>query len=362
MKKNYLKKILAVTMTIAISAGFAGCGNEGVDTIEAGSALKNEVNEEESIDEDSFNIDDVGEFTLRVGVCSGDPNQYLKVLDNHTNFLKDRGINLETTEFAAGINTIDAITIDQLDIGNFADYAGINRIGNTLADTDLRAFTMTGINKTSVLYVNPEHIKTAKDLEGAVLISHAGVVVEYDYGKLAETYDLDPDKLEYTNVSSSQEALALATSNSGDAYWAGKQVQPKFEEAGWVPFTSIVDVGAPMYCFLVANNKFLEEHKAEVAKYLAVSEEGFAYITEHLDEFAGWVEADLGLRKDLVISGWQESTHDYGFPQEAYEDLYSVEEWCYKNGNFPTQYDPADFINTDALALYKPDAVTWERK
>jgi NitT/TauT family transport system substrate-binding protein len=37
-------------------------------------------------------------------------------------------VTFEISEFAAGINTIDAITTGQLDIGNFADYAGINRI------------------------------------------------------------------------------------------------------------------------------------------------------------------------------------------------------------------------------------------
>lgn len=41
---------------------------------------------------------------------------------------KTKGVTFEISEFAAGINTIDAITTGQLDIGNFADYAGINRI------------------------------------------------------------------------------------------------------------------------------------------------------------------------------------------------------------------------------------------
>ena len=362
--KRINKKLITLSLAATLVFSAVACGNtasnEDTDKKSNASVEDNGV-ENVALTAEDFNIDDVGEFTIRVGVCSGDDNQYLKILDEHTNFLKDRGINLETTEFAAGINTIDAITIDQLDIGNFADYAGINRIGNTLADTELRALTQTWINTSTTLYVNPEHISSPEDLEGAILLSQAGVVFEYEYGKLVEKYNLDPEKIELTNVSSAQEALALATTGSGDAYWAGAQVQPKFEEAGWVPLVTVAEVDAPMYCFLVANNSYLEEHQAEVAKYLAVSEEGFAYITENLDEFAGWVEADLGLKKDLVISGWNERTHDYGFDQDAYEDLVKVEEWCFNNGNFPTSYDPADYINTDALALYKPDSVTWSR-
>lgn len=365
MKKKYIESGIAIVTSFVLGVGLVGCGTTAAQEEpkkETTASVEDNGADTVAEKDSDFNIDDVGEFTIRVGVCAGDQNQYLKILDDHTNFFKDRGINFETTEFAAGINTIDALTIDQLDIGGFADYAGINRIGNTLAETDLRAITSTGINKTTTLYVNPEHIKKVEDLEGAVLLSQAGVVFEYEYGKLVETYNLDPSKIELTNVSSAQEALALATTNSGDAYWAGAQVQPKFEAAGWVPLVNIVDVGAPMYTFLVANNSYLESHKEEVAKYFAVSEEGFEYINDNLDEFAGWVEEELGLKKDLVISGWKETTHGYGFTQEAYDDLYSVEEWCYNNGNFPTQYDPADFINTDALALYKPDSVTWQRK
>lgn len=361
MKKKNVNRLLAIVLGLGLSLGTVACGNQEAENEELETASV-DLEAKTDLSSEDFNIDDVPEFTIRVGVTSGSDNQYLQILDDHTGFFKDRGINLETSEFAAGINTIDAITIGQLDIGNFADYAGINRIGNTLDETDLRAITLTGVNTSYNLYVNPEHIKTVDDLEGAVLLSQAGVVFEYDYGKLIETYNLDPDKVVLTNVNSAQEALALASTNSADSYWANSQIAPKFEEAGWVPLVNIGDVGAPMYGFLVASNSYLESHKEEVAKFLAVSEEGFAYIDENLDEFAGWVEAELGLKKDLVISGWTERTHDYTFTPDGYEDLKSVEEWCYKNGNFPTEFDPADFINTDSLALYKPEAVTWQAK
>ncbi len=360
MKKNYLKKILTITVALTMCVGFVGCGNEGADNIEAGSALSTEETAGEEITADNFNIDDVGEFTIRVGVNSGDGNQYLKILDNHTGYLKDRGINLETTEFAAGINTIDAITTDQLDVGLFADYAGVNRIGNTLADTQLRAFATIRKSNAYNLYVNPDTIKEPKDLEGHTAISMAGVVFEYDYGKLFETYDIDKSKVELVNVSSTQEAIALASTNGADSFWVNDQIAPKFEEVGWKPLVNISDVDATMYTFLVANNSYLEEHEAEVAKFLKVSDEAFDYIDENLDEFAGWVQADIGLDKDLVIRGWKEATHNYTFPQDAYEDLLKVEDWCYKNRNFPTEYDFTDYINTDALALVSPDEVTWQ--
>ena len=360
--KDIYKKIIITSLAATLTVTTTGCGNEANSEITKSAEISQESNgaAKTALTAEDFNIDDVGEFTIRIGVCSGDGNHYLKILDDHTNFLKDRGINLETTEFAAGINTIDAITTDQLDVGLFADYAGVNRIGNTLADTELRAFATISKSNAYNLYVNPNTIKEPKDLEGHTAISMAGVVFEYDYGKLFETYDIDKSKVEIVNVSSAQEAIALASTNGADSYWVNDQIASKFEEVGWKPLVNISDVDATMYSFLVANNSYLEEHKAEVAKFLKVSDEAFDYIDENLDEFAGWVQADIGLDKDLVIRGWKEATHNYTFPQDAYEDLLKVEDWCYKNGNFPTEYDFTDYINTDALALVSPDEVTWQ--
>ena len=361
MKKKNVNRLVAIVLGLGLSLGVVGCGNQAGETEPVDSANV-DVEAKAELTPETFNIDDVGEFTIRVGVNSGDGNQYLKILDNHTNFLKDRGINLETTEFAAGINTIDAITTDQLDVGLFADYAGVNRIGNTLADTELRAFAMIRKSTNTDLYVNPNKIKEPKDIEGATAISMAGVVFEYDYGKFFETYDIDKSKVEIVNVGSAQEAIALAATNGADSFWVNKQIAPKFEEAGWKPLVNLADVDATMFSFLVANESYLEEHQAEVAKFLAVSDEAFEYIDANIDEFADWVQADIGLEKDLVIRGWKEASHKYTFPQEAYEDLLKVEDWCYHNGNFPTEYDFTDYINTDALALVSPDEVTWTAK
>lgn len=368
-KNNYIwKKLFAAFVSMGLLLGTAGCGNvsneaavenESKDTANAAEVESADAADNAGEDGGTIDLDAVEEFTIRVGVCSGDTNQYLKILDNHTNFLKERGINLEITEFSAGINTIDAITLNQLDVGLFADYAGVNRIGNTLANTELRAFAVIQKTSSFSLYVNPEKISEPEDLYDATLVSQAGVVYEYDYGKLFEHFGLDASRANYANVGSVQEALALAATGEGDSWWSSTQTNAMFEEYGWEPFVTVEDVDAMMYTYLVANDSYLTEHKEEVAKFLAVSDEAFAYISENLDEFAGWVESDLGLSKDLVILGWESAEHGYTFEQDAYEDLAKVEKWCYENGNFDTEYDVADYINTDALELAFPERVTW---
>ena len=389
MRKRSITKVGAVLL--ALATVLAGCGsadsakengasNETVAEVTSEENSETETAEKEVNDNDTLtataadatagnassgqvaaeNFDDVAPFTIRVGINANSDQYYLKVLDEHTNFFADYGITYETTEFAAGINTIDALTINQLDIGIFADYAGVNRIGNTVSDTHLKTIVNTGNNNSYELYVNPEKIKSGDDLKGANLVSMPGVVFEYEYGKAFEYYGIDPADTNIVNVSSVAEAVALAASGDGDAFWANESVQPQFEAYGWQPLVDIATVDARMYTFLVSTSDYLDTHQREVAKFLKATREGLQYIDEHQDEVAEWVNADTGYDKELFKKTWNELDHNYQFKQDAYDDLVKVKDWCYKNGNFDTDYKVEDFIDTSALSLVYPDSVDWK--
>lgn len=351
--KNKRKKITGV-ICLAALAVLTGCGGKHP-------AEKNDASERSRQETKKQSSTDDG-FTIRVGVNSGDQNQVLKIVDEHTGLFSNKGIDLEVTEFANGINTIDALELGQLDVGLFADYAGVNRFGNTIGNTELKAFTQFYVTDQSFLYVNPEHISQPEDLYQANLVSCAGVVYEYYYGKLFEKYGIDASKIKLKNVGSTQEALALAAQGTGDSFWANAQTKPMFEKYGWKKYVSIGDIGATQYAFLIAKDSYLKEHQEDVIRYLETSEEGITYITEHLDEVAQWVEDELGLDKDLYISSWQGVEHGFGFSKEAYEDLNNVKKWCYENKKFDTDFDISEFINTDALEVLEPDKVTWKTK
>ena len=117
-----------------------------------------------------------------------------------------------------------------------------------------------------------------------------------------------------------------------------------------------------MYGYLVSTSDYLESHQREVAKFLKATREGFQYIEDHQDEVAEWINQETGFDKELFKRTWQENDHNYGFDQEAYEDLVKVEKWCFENGKFDTDYDVADFIDTTSLSLAYPETVTWKRK
>ena len=120
------KRMLGLLLTAALVLGVTGCGN----TTEKKTTEQANGSSEELTTE-------AGETqTVRLGVWTGGIDHYLAVVGTEQGIFQKHGIDLETTEFASGINTIDAIVTGQLDIGMIADFAGVNRIGNTQDNFD----------------------------------------------------------------------------------------------------------------------------------------------------------------------------------------------------------------------------------
>ena len=110
MKKRWISFLVILGLT----AGLAGCGTQSSqaagdtkkeDTQTAGDAKTQEVQ------------------TVRLGVMTGNSDHWVAEVGIEQGIFEKYGIELKVTEFAAGINTIDAIVTDQVDIGNLADYA-----------------------------------------------------------------------------------------------------------------------------------------------------------------------------------------------------------------------------------------------
>ena len=96
--------------------------------------------------------------TIRVGYMTGQPDQYAGYIGTEQGIFEKYGVKIESSEYAAGINTVDAIATGTVDIGLLADYAAVNRIGNTLDATNLVIFSELALVEPNIggLYVAPQ--------------------------------------------------------------------------------------------------------------------------------------------------------------------------------------------------------------
>lgn len=314
----------------------------------------------------SSGADTNGAYTVvRYGVMPSGITQWIGIIDAKKDIFKNHGIQLEPTEFAMGINTVDAIVTDQLDIGNFADYAGVNRIGNTADETNLRIFTETnrsqiGDGVSANLYVSPD-VNSVEDLKGKHVATIGGSVYDYWYGKLFEAYDLGEEDVSIDSVTSSAEALALANGGSISAFWAnGADAVKLTDEYGWQAL-DLGEFSLPAYSYLVSTDTWLKDHHETAVEFLKACQETLDYMAANEEEVVGWIAEATGQDEKLVKANIASWNFDFTFSQEAYESLVDVSKWCYENGNYEKEYNIADFISIDAVKEAFPDKVTYTK-
>ena len=114
-------------------------------------------------------------------------------------------------------HTVVTGVTDQVDIGNLADYAAINRLGNTQDDTDLRLIANFSSSSTGKLYVNPKEVTSLTELSGKGLVTLAGTVWDYWNAKTLEQAGIEGDQQVLVNVDSAQAALGVMTTGEGVA-------------------------------------------------------------------------------------------------------------------------------------------------
>lgn len=299
--------------------------------------------------------------TLRVAIMTGQPDQYADYIGTEQGIFKKYGIELQTTEFVAGINTVDSIVTGTADTGVLADFAAANRFGNTLHATNPVIFSdlSSGTSNNGGLYVAPEfenNIQGLNDSKG--WITHIGTVAEY-YNWQAQKYlGLDIEKQKVVQTDSNMTSLALAKNNEASAVVAVGAQGKRFEEQGWKLVGSPKDIGIDVNAYLITTKEFADANSDLLANYLKALNESVNYINAHLDESAEKIAAKFGINADDFKSNWTQLTIKFGLSEKAAAHLSDVKDWAFENGKFPEDYNIRQFYHTKAAKASFPDNVT----
>lgn len=325
-------------MVLVCSVVLSGCGNQDSSDTNSGSGKLT---------------------TIRLGVMTSNISQQYAILGQELGIYEEHGLKVETTEYAAGINTVDALVTGQLDMGFVADFAGINRIGNTSSDSDLRFFAQIASSAMTKLYANPDKVKTLSDLKGKNIITLLGTVWEYWNAKTIEAAGLTEDDVEYKAVDSAQDGLAIANSGEADAFWASGESAAKLAEYGWEPILTQEDLETATYQVYMANEEYLSQNQETVEEFLKATQEIMDYINNNTEEAADLIYDKTGMTQDVFKNSLSAYQLTLDFDQSVYDELNEINTWAYANGYYDTEFKLEDFIDTDALAAAYPDKVSW---
>lgn len=337
MKKKFLAALLTLALTVV---SLTGCGSANTNN-NSTSDLQ----------------------TLRIAVMTGQPDQYIAEIGVKEGIFEKYGIDLQFTEYIYGINTIDAIVNGTADIGEMADYATVNRLGNTYGATDLVVFSeLTGSTENvGGLYVAPEFVGNLEALDGSKgFMSTTGTVIDYYIAKSIEWLGFDYDKQNIIAIDSTQTGLALAQSGEASAYVVTGANTKYFEEFGWQLVASFDEIGLETGSYMLANRSYVDSNAELIANYLKAFEETKTYIDNNLDDSAVYLSGKLGVVEEDFKTSWKNLNIKPGLSKEAVDHLNDIRAWAYNAGRFEAQYDIIEFFDADAAKLAFPDRVTFE--
>lgn len=356
-----IKRILGIVLASAIViSAFAGCGSEASSS-SAGqsSAGTSAADVKETNDNDAEGSQTLRD--LRVAVMTGQPDQYTTYIGQQQGIYEKYGINLTTTEHVAGINTIDAVVNGTADTGEMADFAAVNRIGNTLHDTNLVFFSeeYASTPRLGGLYVAPEFADDLSKLDGSKgWITQIGTVVEY-FNWQSQTYiGLDPEKQNIVQTDSNQTSLALAQNGDASAVVATGATGSYYENLGWKLAATSEEIGIDLGGYLLTTKEFLSDNTDLLADYLKGFQESIDYINDNIDTVATDVEAKFGVKADDFKANWKNQTFRVGFTEEGAAHLDEINAWAFEHERFSEEYNIRDFIDTSAAEKAVPDNVT----
>ncbi|MGN1101398.1 MAG: ABC transporter substrate-binding protein [Huintestinicola sp.] len=341
MNTKIFKKLIPLTLSSALTLSLiSGCAASSADNVTDSSG--NELQ------------------TLRVAIMTGQPDQYTTFIGTEEGIFEKYGIKLETTEYVAGINTIDAVVNGTADTGEMADYALVNRIGNTLHDTNLVIFSELGASDilTGGLYVAPEFENNLAALDGSKgFISMVGTVSDYYTSIAIEKLGLDESKQNIINADYST-TLAIAQKNDASAVVAFGTNGSKYEEYGWKLAVSASDWGLKTGSYLLTTSEFSKNNSELLGNYLKATQESIDYINNNLDSVASRLAAKYGVVEENFKNDWTSKTFGIGASQDGADYLNSIEKWAFEHEKFPEDYSVIDFYDTSAIDAAFPERNT----
>jgi NitT/TauT family transport system substrate-binding protein len=287
-------------------------------------------------------VSDAGGFQLRIAALAGIYEKY--------------DIDAEILTFAFGIDTINAAIVGEADSALGLDYAVASRFSES---NNLRIVAHLGGPAQDGQSLFARDIDTPEGLKGKKIAVQRGTANEYIWAKLFEKHNIDPKEVEHIYLTSYAEGIAAYESGEVDALWA----PPEIEEAakntkgskrlGDFALAGILNRG-----FLLLDEKFINENKDGVVRFLKALDEAVQFLKENPEKSAELLNKDLKIPVDAAVANIKKYRYELNLKNEDLDYITDVADWSIKNGLFKKAYNIRDFVYVDAIKEAFPDRVT----
>jgi NitT/TauT family transport system substrate-binding protein len=293
---------------------------------------------------------------VRLGVMTDSISAYAADIGVAEGIFAKNGLEVEIASFAAGINTIDAVTTGSMDIGFGADFAVLNRLGGSPA-TPLRIFTGLGEGALDSwrLYAQGEDILAPSDLTGKPVVTRLGTVEEYWHAKTLTSSGVSLETVRFLPVDATMEGVVLLKNGDAVAMWANARPAEALNNiAGVHVIADLSAVGAPTLSLAVATEQFLTTHKTAVEKYLISIQEVYDFIADNPQKAAEIIQKVSSTPVEQTLLNIKSNINYIDFNEPIFDALESLYLWAETNKVIKYPYDLQSYVDTSALRTVFP--------
>lgn len=342
--KRLGQKIKMAAGAVLLLFGLSACGNEA---------------KTQTVTENAQAKAAAEKTVIHQGVMSGNIDHWISVIGKERGFFDKYGIELEMTEFSSGVNTTDAVVTGQMDIGMLADYAVVNRLGNTQENTELCIFSrfVKTRGDQNRLYVNADEVKELSDLAGKGFVTLPGTVWDYYAGVTFDQAGIPKEEQVLVNVDNTQAALGVMKSGDGVAFWASGTNARKLFEAGYQPILTADDLDMPTEQFYVANRSYMKDNEEAIKNFIRAVRETEEWISANKEEASKLVDEKINIPAEQFLEGFDSMELELSLKQESLKHLDAIKTWALSEGKFANDFDMRAFIDERILKEIAPENV-----
>jgi ABC-type nitrate/sulfonate/bicarbonate transport system substrate-binding protein len=336
-------KLLKVFLLAILTVLLVACGDDNDDASTAGGAEKTEIRS--AIDTAAG-----GSFQIRAANANGD--------------FSANGLEVKLSNFAYGIDTVNAILTQQADTGLAADYALLNSLNKgdfvvvsslTGSDEDFNSVSLSEI-------LAVKGIEKPEDIKGKKIGVAKGTVFEYHWAKYLEHYGIDEKDVKYVPYSTPDEAIVGMKKGDMDVVIGSGALIEKFKSIDGVHeidrLSSVPELGVSSY--LIVDRKFAEQNGEAIGQFILGIAKGIEFVEANPDETAEIAYKDLKIAKEDVLLDLKRQNYTLGFTQEDYDHLSKMKTYLVERGILDADYDLDAKLFLEPAKQVIADQVTYQ--
>lgn len=365
MKNRNFRTAAVLLLIIGLMAGvLAGCGKSSGQDSAADTASGSSVGAAASSSADSqaqntgTDNGDTTPFKINIAVDSG-TFAYPFWVANNKGILKKYNIDASFQTYAYGIDTINAVQLDQADIGEAMDFAAVSRLGGASElqfISFIAGYKMTG----SQLFALKDDIQRVEDLAGKSVVVQKGTVNEYVWAQTYAKFGIDPKSVNPLYISSTAEGLALVKSGDADAIWAGGDINDQVIGLGGRSLGDYSLIGFAPQGFLMLKKPYLEKNNEGIQRLLKALKEAVDAINADPKGTAEIIKDNFKIPVENIAKALGDSLFDVRFSQQDADQLDGVTKWSIQNKLIKYDFNVKDYIYLKPLQAVFPDTVTYK--